>query len=98
MPVLFVFTLLLALVTQNVNTPLVYDGQTLLDLRNAVGVKINYGGPKPLPPLLCDILDHLCHVLLHPPQRKRYYHQTQRLAGEVQDLCGACFNDVLDDL
>ncbi|GAA6086568.1 uncharacterized protein LOC116976515 [Tachysurus ichikawai] len=71
---LCIFLLFVSFIVQNVNTLLVYDRQTLLDLRvRAKGfVKFDYGGHKTLPPLLSGIPAYLCRVPASYSRGKRY--------------------------
>ena len=77
---LCVFLLFVILVAQTVNTLLVYDRQTLLDLRISAKNLINfdYYGQKTLPPFLLDIPTHLCRTPALPPRQKRHRRRGKR--------------------
>ncbi len=77
LPVLFGIVLVLSVVTENVNSLLAYDRQTLLDIRLASQDLITF--PKhrtfPRPLLLANIPQHLYTV---PPPRRRQHKTRSR--------------------
>ena len=75
-----VFLLFLTLVAHTVNTLLVYDRQTLLDLRVTAKnpVKFGYYRSKTDPHFLSDIPTYLRRNLAPSPRRKQHRRQGKR--------------------
>lgn len=67
--VLFLFILVLSLLTGKVNALLTYDRQELLDIQLTSGnlIKFDRGHKTFPPPLLAGIPAHLLHVAALPP-------------------------------
>ena len=84
--VLCVFELFVSLIVHNVNALLVYDRQTLLDLRFCAKdlVKLDHGGHGSLPPLLARIPAHLCLAPAPPLRRKRTRRRGKRSSRLVR--------------
>ena len=76
------FLLLVTLVAHTVNTLLVYDCQTLLNLRLSDKIlgNFDYYGQRTLPPFLSDFLTYLCCTPVPPPQRK-WHHRRGKHSG-----------------
>ena len=92
---LCVFLLLLTLVAHFVNTLLVYDRQTLLDLRITAKnlVKFDHYGRKTDPHFLSDIPTYLRRTLAPPPRRKRHRRQGKRSSCLVRLRAGLVRSD-----
>lgn len=84
------FLLLLSLILVNVNSLLVYDRQTLLDLNNSAKdlAQSDFNGHKALLPFLLEILAYLCLASVPLPQPKRQRHQGKRSGYLVQIKVG----------
>ena len=77
LPVLCVFMLFVLLLALDVDSLLVYDRQTLLDLRLSAEdvVKLDDSGRDTLPPLLARVMAHLCGAEVPPSRRERSCHR-----------------------
>lgn len=95
LPMLCVFVLFVSCLTVNVSSLLVYNRQTLLDLRLQVKdlVKLNQDGHQTLPPLLSGIPAHLCRTPAPPPRRKRTCRRRGKRSGwlvKLKDYLAHC--------
>lgn len=92
---LCVFLLLVTLVIHTVNTLLVYDRQTLLDLRISAKNLVNFDsyGQKTLPPFLSDFPSYLCHTPVPLPRRKCHRRRGKRSGCLVRLRAGLVRSD-----
>ena len=83
-------TIVCVSVTQTVNALLVYDRQTLLDLRTSAKNLVNFDSyEQTLPPSLSDSPSYLCRTPAPPLLRKRHRHRGDVVA--VSDGNGSSF-------
>ncbi|XP_049924017.1 LOW QUALITY PROTEIN: uncharacterized protein LOC126404683 [Epinephelus moara] len=80
LPLWLAFLLFVILGTVQIESLLVYDHQSILDLRHNVrDLSIfDHGGQKTLPPLLSEILTHLYRASALPPRQKRLRRRGKR--------------------
>ena len=91
LPMLSVFLLLVLLVDCTVNALLVYDRQTLLDLRSSATdiIKFDHNGYETLPPFLSDSPAYLRRAPAPPPRRKRHRRRGKRSGYLVRLKAGS---------
>lgn len=82
--VVWMFVVFLLTVLNTADSLLVYDRQTLLDLRLSAKDLVKFGGHKTLLPLLSGIPAYLCRLPAPYPRRKRHRRRGKRSGRMVR--------------